>query len=125
MSWWANYLYRRHVKKTATTFFRAPFHTSLFLNTNKQQGPSPNSVVSPDGQVISHPTEPAVGDCCGRGCEECVWTTYWKDVGDYNKIVAEITGIEPPLDPFEELERKLAQKQQQQDAINDTSDKPP
>lgn len=124
MSWCANHLYRKHVQKTVALLFRSPFYTSLFLNTNKQ-GPLPDSVVLPDGQLISHPTEPAVGDCCGRGCEECVWTTYWKDVGDYNKIAAEVTGIEAPLDPFEELERKLAQKQQQQDNTNNTSEKPP
>jgi len=29
------------------------------------------------------PTEPAPEECCGNGCERCVWTTYWEELAEW------------------------------------------
>ena len=36
-----------------------------------------------------------------RGCQECVWDVYWRDMKAYNEQVALAEGKSPPLDPFE------------------------
>lgn len=59
------------------------------------------------------PTEPATEECCGKGCDECVWTVYWNNLRDYQIAVAEAQGFERPLDPFEELEKRLRLEEQQ------------
>lgn len=46
--------------------------------------------------------------CMQMGCKECVWDTYWADLKAYDREVALREGKAPPLDPFEELERRLA-----------------
>lgn len=53
------------------------------------------------------PEEPAPEECCGRGCEHCVWTVYWQALGAYH----EACGTPQPPDPFEVLERRLRQEQ--------------
>jgi hypothetical protein len=30
------------------------------------------------------PREPDVGECCGSGCQNCVFVTYWENLTDYN-----------------------------------------
>lgn len=42
------------------------------------------------------------------GCKECVWDVYWQDLKAYDAERARREGKAPPLDPFEELERRLA-----------------
>lgn len=47
--------------------------------------------------------------CCAQmGCKECVWDVYWQDLKAYDAERARREGKVPPLDPFEELERRLA-----------------
>ena len=41
------------------------------------------------------------------GCAECVWDVYQRELLAYNKELARRKGEPPPLDPFEELERRL------------------
>lgn len=57
---------------------------------------------------IVKPEEPGPEDCCQRGCQECVWDVYWRDMKAYNEQLALREGKPLPLDPFEELERRLA-----------------
>jgi hypothetical protein len=40
-----------------------------------------------------------------RGCQECVWDVYWRDMKAYNEQVALAEGRSPPLDPFEVYQR--------------------
>ena len=72
-----------------------------------RQGTSSHSI---DTLTLKRPVEPGPEECCGRGCAECVWTTYWDDLKAYEAAMAKAKGIEPPIDPFEELERRLAIK---------------
>ena len=54
------------------------------------------------------------------GCLECVWEVYRKDLIEYNRKLALLQGKPPPppvLDPFEELERKIAQEKEHQQAL--------
>ncbi|CAM6110071.1 unnamed protein product [Calypogeia fissa] len=32
------------------------------------------------------PEKPLAGDCCGQGCEVCVWDTYWDELDIYKKL---------------------------------------
>ena len=73
---------------------------------NKIESPGPATVVP-----TTPPREPAPEECCGKGCEECVWTVYWNDLREYEIAQAEAQGVERPLDPFELLERRLAEKE--------------
>lgn len=75
-------------------------------NKEQKKSPSPAAV-----STSTPPTEPAPEECCGKGCEECVWTVYWNDLREYHISVAEAQGIERPLDPFEIFEQRLAEKE--------------
>ena len=57
------------------------------------------------------------------GCLECVWEVYRRDMQEYSRQLALRRGESPPeiLDPFEELERKLAKSLAQQ---QNNSDRP-
>ncbi|XP_047319027.1 uncharacterized protein DDB_G0284459 [Impatiens glandulifera] len=35
------------------------------------------------------PEKPLPGDCCGNGCEPCVWDIYYEELADYNKLLDE------------------------------------
>ncbi len=51
---------------------------------------------------------------------ECVWEVYRKDLIEYNRKLAEIQGKPPPppvVDPFEELERRIAQQKEHQQSL--------
>mmetsp|Transcript_20298 Transcript_20298/g.61160 ORF Transcript_20298/g.61160 Transcript_20298/m.61160 type:complete len:108 (+) Transcript_20298:151-474(+) len=61
-------------------------------------------------QKLLKPTEPGPEDCCQGGCRECVWDIYWRELKVYEAEKALQEGKAPPLDPFEELERRLAGK---------------
>ncbi len=31
------------------------------------------------------PVEPRESECCGTGCDDCVWITYWKELVEYKE----------------------------------------
>ncbi len=33
------------------------------------------------------PVEPRESECCGTGCDDCVWTTYWKELVEYEELL--------------------------------------
>ena len=41
------------------------------------------------------------------GCVECVWEVYTREMQKYNIELAKRKGEAPPLDPLEELEKRL------------------
>lgn len=82
----------------------------MLLNSSIFVEQPQESITLPNGDVLTRPTEPLPDECCGRGCAECVWTLYWDDLRSYNEAKASIEGKERTLDPFEELERRLASK---------------
>lgn len=41
------------------------------------------------------------------GCVECVWEVYTRELQKYNFKLAKREGHAPPVDPLEELERRL------------------
>jgi len=53
------------------------------------------------------PTKPGPEDCCQSNCVNCVWTIYNEQ---HRKWLARQTGEEPPEDPFDKMERELAEK---------------
>lgn len=57
--------------------------------------------------ALTPPTEPGPEDCCQTGCVECVWDVYQRELHAYNLQQAKLKGEAPPLDPFEEMERRL------------------
>ncbi|KAK9794324.1 hypothetical protein WJX73_008933 [Symbiochloris irregularis] len=66
--------------------------------------------LKPDGKqsdALVKPTEPGPEDCCQTGCKECVWEVYWRELQAYNAELARQKGEAPPLDPFEEMEKRL------------------
>ena len=47
---------------------------------------------------------------------ECVWNTYWRELREYELALAAWEGRAPATasaDPFEEMERRLEQEEQQ------------
>lgn len=69
-----------------------------------------NSVLLVTGELLYEPQEPGPEDCCGRGCQECVWTQYWDSKVEYNNVVAEMNGIERERTAFEIFEERLARQ---------------
>ncbi len=59
---------------------------------------------------LDPPIEPDPLECCGRGCVGCVWTVYFEELKEHQAALAAAAGEAPPEDPFEALERKLAQQ---------------
>ena len=41
-------------------------------------------------KFISPPKMPNPWECCGDDCPHCVWTTYFEDIENYNKIKKQI-----------------------------------
>lgn len=35
------------------------------------------------------PTEPEPFECCGNGCDYCVWTVYFEQLAEYEEALAE------------------------------------
>lgn len=71
-------------------------------------GPRVNSIVLHTGEIIYEPQEPGPDDCCGKGCQECVWTQYWDSKIEFNNVVSEINGVERERTAFEIFEERLA-----------------
>lgn len=68
----------------------------------------PDSIALQDGVSLRRPTEPEPYECCGRGCEYCVWTLYWEELKEYQREVAKVQGLAvKEKDPFEEFEKRL------------------
>ncbi|KAK4532256.1 hypothetical protein CCYA_CCYA11G3113 [Cyanidiococcus yangmingshanensis] len=38
---------------------------------------------------LTPPKEPGPYDCCGNGCENCVWTTYYEKLKEYRESLKE------------------------------------
>ncbi len=36
-------------------------------------------------KVLYPPVEPRKSECCGTGCADCVWMTYWKELVEYEE----------------------------------------
>lgn len=68
------------------------------------------SIVLKTGERMYEPQEPGPDDCCGRGCQECVWTQYWDSKVEYNNVVAISRGIQRERTPFEIFEERLARR---------------
>lgn len=69
-----------------------------------------SSVLLVTGEILYEPQEPGPEDCCGRGCQECVWTQYWDSKVEYNNVVAEMNGVERERTAFEIFEERLARQ---------------
>ena len=67
-------------------------------------------VVLKTGEKLYEPQEPGTDDCCGKGCQECVWTQYWDSKRYYDDMVADMMGLKRKLTAFELLELKLERK---------------
>lgn len=68
------------------------------------------STSAPLAATRVRPTEPEPDDCCGRGCAECVWTSYWEELKAFETQEAAAQGRQRALDPFELLERRLGRE---------------
>jgi Oxidoreductase-like protein, N-terminal len=53
------------------------------------------------GRTPTQSTSQAPCCCTQRGCQECVWDVYWRDMKAYDETVALAEGKPPPVDPFE------------------------
>jgi hypothetical protein len=90
---------------------RLRYSTSLEGSPSRQNKEHKNSPPSSPAVTLTTPpppSEPAPEECCGKGCEECVWTVYWNEYREYQISLAEAQGIERTLDPFEVLEQRLS-----------------
>jgi len=52
------------------------------------------------------PVEPGENDCCGNGCQECVWTVYWDELAQHQGCA----GVREQT-AFELLEARLRREQ--------------
>lgn len=67
------------------------------------------------------PVAPAAEECCGRGCERCVWTYYYEALTKYQAgannagaaapVDAAAAAASASLDALSQLERKLHDQQ--------------
>jgi hypothetical protein len=73
-------------------------------------GLSMNHVTLHTGETIYEPQEPGPDDCCGKGCQECVWTQYWDSKIEYNNVVSKVKGVERERTAFELFEERLARE---------------
>lgn len=73
----------------------------------------PEEVVKRDGTVLRRPEEPDPHECCGRGCEFCVWTVYYEDLQAYQRAVAAEKGGAVPAerDAFAAFEQRLREQE--------------
>jgi hypothetical protein len=47
-------------------------------------GPGPDTVPP---LPLSKPREPAMEECCGNDCRDCIWVAYWEELGRYEEAV--------------------------------------
>lgn len=71
---------------------------------------SVNYITLDTGETIYEPQEPGPDDCCGKGCQECVWTQFWDSKIEYNTVVSKIKGVERERTAFELFEERLARQ---------------
>lgn len=81
----------------------------------------PPHLILPNGRRLKRPDEPSPGECCGKGCTDCVWTMYWEEKQAYAKQVEEGTGMKVAPDPFAEFERRLEAEAERRRAIQPVS----
>jgi hypothetical protein len=61
------------------------------------------------------PVEPGKDDCCGSGCRECVWTTYWNAKASWDNKM----GKQREYSAFELLEKRLMEEKMSKGASDD------
>lgn len=77
-------------------------------------------IILDNGEKLYRPQEPAPGDCCGKGCAECIWTIFLESRRHYDGLVAELRGKPRELTVFEILEMRLAKEADARKAKRDT-----
>lgn len=100
-------------------FFRRSIHRQGLVPSQHESSslPPEESIEEP----LLPPQEPSPEACCGSGCEECVWTKYWRELRAYRAGMAknrELGLVEPTMPPslpeldhFEAFERRLMERQ--------------
>ena len=49
--------------------------------TGSDSATTPNiDAIAADNEPRSQPREPSSTECCGNGCDRCVWTVYWTEL---------------------------------------------
>ena len=77
---------------------------AIFSSSRPFEGAQKNPDASP---AVVGPVEK---DCCGNGCQECVWTVYWD-------ALTERDGATRQLTAFERLERESALRDKQAQSL--------
>lgn len=67
------------------------FKYCKFYSTTPQQQEenASNRSEQEESIIIEKPPEPP-GNCCGNGCENCVWEAYWPKLDAYNMKIADL-----------------------------------
>lgn len=89
---------------------RRAFRPSESVPASGGDSTAVDSSIDAPALELKKPIEPGCEDCCRGGCRECVWDIYFRELQAYEKELARREGRPPPLDPFEELEKRLAGK---------------
>ncbi|KAI8834387.1 hypothetical protein BJ741DRAFT_243092 [Chytriomyces cf. hyalinus JEL632] len=100
---------------------KRPFRPSPPVSMARSLSSAPASITRPPSKAVTaeKPVAPGPEDCCMGGCKVCVWDLYGEEVDKYNRAAAEagVAGmdadsIDPSVQAFRDLERKLANKDQ-------------
>ncbi|XP_031495697.1 uncharacterized protein LOC116261198 [Nymphaea colorata] len=54
------------------------------MKDKTEKGPEKKKDVGSTKMFDSPPEKPLPGDCCGGGCNPCVWDTYYEQLEEYN-----------------------------------------
>lgn len=85
--------------------------TGMSLSTGPYIDNGVEYIVLETGKRLYEPQEPGPHDCCGKGCQECVWTVYLESKKHYEDMVADMRGVPRELTAFDLLELKLKEKE--------------
>jgi hypothetical protein len=85
-------------------------YVTSWCNRKCHSGKGVSWIVLKTGEKLYEPQEPGTDDCCGKGCQECVWTQYWDSKRYYDDMVADMKGLKRSLTAFELLELKLEKR---------------